>query len=114
MYPRPRVTVMSYGLELVDVDRNPSLGQVYDASSYAVAAAAKDAGAEVNRVGIINAEPRRLKEQIATQAQRSEFLIITGAVGGSSAKPLQEALGELGRSTPRALPCTLGLPRASV
>ncbi|MCQ4625326.1 molybdopterin molybdotransferase MoeA [Corynebacterium sp. CCUG 69979] len=96
VYPRPRVTVMSYGLELVDVDRNPSLGQVYDVSSYAVAAAAKDAGAEVNRVGIINAEPRRLKEQIATQAQRSEFLIITGAVGGSSAKPLQEALGELG------------------
>ncbi|MHA7686935.1 gephyrin-like molybdotransferase Glp, partial [Corynebacterium evansiae] len=28
VYPRPRVTVMSYGLELVDVDREPGLGQV--------------------------------------------------------------------------------------
>ena len=96
VYPRPRVTVMSYGLELVDIDRNPGLGQVYDVSSYAVASAAKDAGADVNRVGIINAEPRRLREQLAVQAQKSEFIVITGAVGGSSAKPIQEALGELG------------------
>ena len=96
VYPRPRVTVMSYGLELVDIDRKPGLGQVFDVSSYAVASAAKDAGAEVNRVGIINAEPRRLKEQLAVQAQKSEFMIITGAVGGSSAKPVQDALGELG------------------
>jgi len=96
VYPRPRVTVMSYGLELVDIDRKPGLGQVFDVSSYAVASAAKDAGAEVNRVGIINAEPRRLKEQLAVQTQKSEFMIITGAVGGSSAKPVQDALGELG------------------
>ena len=47
-------------------------------------------------MGIINAEPRRLKEQIAVHAQKSEFLIITGAVGGSSARAVQEALGELG------------------
>ena len=96
VYPRPRVTVMSYGLELVDIDRTPGLGQVYDVSSYAVASAAKDAGADVNRVGIINAEPRRLKEQLAVQAQKSELMIVTGAVGGSSAKPIQESLGDLG------------------
>ena len=96
VYPRPRVTVMSYGLELVDIDRDPGLGQVFDVGSYAVAAAAKDAGADVTRVGIINAEPRRLKEQIAVHAQKSEFLVITGAVGGSSARAIQDALGELG------------------
>ena len=96
VYPRPRVTVMSYGLELVDIDRDPGLGQVFDVGSYAVAAAAKDAGADVTRVGIINAEPRHLKEQIAVHAQKSEFLIITGAVGGSSARAIQEALGARG------------------
>ncbi|GAB3079703.1 gephyrin-like molybdotransferase Glp [Corynebacterium aquatimens] len=96
VYPRPRVTVMSYGLELVDIERTPGLGQVYDVNSYALAAAAKDAGADVTRVGIVNAEPRKLKEQIAYHASRSEILVITGAVGGSSAKPIQEALGELG------------------
>lgn len=96
VYPRPRVTIMSYGLELVDIDRTPGLGQVYDVNSYALAAAARDAGADVSRVGIINAEPRRLKETIAHHASRSEILVVTGAVGGSSAKPIQEALSELG------------------
>ena len=96
VYPRPRVTVMAYGLELVDIERSPGLGQVYDVASYAVAAAAIEAGATVTRAGIINAEPRRLKETVAHQASRSEMLIITGAVGGSSAAPLQEVLRELG------------------
>ncbi|AWB85021.1 gephyrin-like molybdotransferase Glp [Corynebacterium liangguodongii] len=96
VYPRPRVTVMSYGLELVDIERDPGLGQVFDVCSYAVAAAAKEAGAAVTRAGIINAEPRGLKETISHQASRSEMLVITGAVGGSGCEPVQEALRELG------------------
>lgn len=96
VYPRPRVTVMSYGLELVDVDRDPGLGQVYDIASYVVAAVAEEAGADVHRVGIINTEPRRLAEVIAGHIARSELLIITGAVGGSGSDAVQEVLRELG------------------
>ncbi|AQQ14740.1 Molybdopterin molybdenumtransferase [Corynebacterium glaucum] len=96
VYPRPRVTVMSYGLELVDVERDPGLGQVYDVASYVVAAVAEEAGADVNRVGIINAEPRRLAEVIAGHVSRSELVIITGAVGGSGSDAVQDVLRELG------------------
>lgn len=96
VYPRPRVTVMAYGLELVDIGRDPGLGQVFDVASYAVAAAAGEAGATVTRAGIINAEPRGLAETIAHQASRSEMLVITGAVGGSGAEPIQEVLRSLG------------------
>ncbi len=39
--------VMSVGGELVDISRTPGNGQVYDVNSYALAAAARDAGAEV-------------------------------------------------------------------
>src|SRR5437016_6143433 len=46
VHPRPRVSVISVGEELVDVDRSPGQGQVYDVNSYALAAAARDAGAE--------------------------------------------------------------------
>lgn len=95
-YPRPRVTVMSYGLELVDVDRDPGLGQVFDVASYAVAAAAEEAGADVHRIGIINAEPRQLREAIAGNVARSELVIITGAVGGSGADAVLHVLRELG------------------
>lgn len=96
VYPRPRVTVMSYGLELVDVDRDPGLGQVFDVASYVVAAVAEEAGADVHRVGVINAEPRRLAEVVAGHVARSELVIITGAVGGSGSDAVQEVLRELG------------------
>lgn len=96
VYPRPRVTVMSYGLELVDVDREPGLGQVFDVASYAVAAAAAEAGADVTRAGIINAEPRRLNEVIAGHVARSELVVICGAVGGSGADAVLHILRELG------------------
>ncbi|MHA2788469.1 molybdotransferase-like divisome protein Glp [Corynebacterium sp. S7] len=96
VYPRPRVTVLSFGLELVDIDRDPGLGQVFDVNSYALAAAAKEAGADVHRVGIANAEPRRLREIINNEVARSEMLVITGAVGGSGAEAIQKVLSELG------------------
>lgn len=96
VYPRPRVTVMAYGLELVDVDRDPGLGQVYDVASYAVAAACGEAGADVTRVGIINAEPRGLRESIANAIAKSEMVVIAGAVGGSGADALLNVLREMG------------------
>ncbi|WKD58032.1 Molybdopterin molybdenumtransferase [Corynebacterium capitovis DSM 44611] len=96
VHPRPRVAVLSYGLELVDIEREPGLGQIFDVNSYALAAAAKEAGADVQRVGIVNAEPRRLRETIANHVARSEIVVIAGAVGGSGAAAIQEVLRELG------------------
>ncbi|AKK10704.1 molybdotransferase-like divisome protein Glp [Corynebacterium uterequi] len=96
VYPRPRVAVLSYGHELVDIDRSPGHGQVFDIASYAVAAAAKEAGAEVNHIGIAAGEPRRLREIIETQLQRSELLIVLGAVGGQGAAVLRGLLEEFG------------------
>ena len=96
VYPRPRMAVMSFGPELVDIDRDPGLGQVYDVNSYALAAAGREAGAEVNRIGIIAGEHRRLKDVIEGQLIRSEIVVITGAVGGEASDRLREVLGELG------------------
>ncbi|WP_369816591.1 gephyrin-like molybdotransferase Glp, partial [Mycobacterium sp. E740] len=45
VHPRPRLSVMCVGGELVDISRTPGNGQVYDVNSYALAAAGRDAGA---------------------------------------------------------------------
>lgn len=95
-YPRPRVTVMSFGHELVDIEHTPGLGKVYDVNSYALAAAAAEAGADAVRVGIALGEPRKLRQLVETHMQRSELLVISGAVGGSGAAPIREVLDELG------------------
>ncbi|MGX1739219.1 molybdotransferase-like divisome protein Glp [Corynebacterium flavescens] len=96
VYPRPRVTIVSFGRELVDIDREPGLGQVFDVNSYALAAAAKEAGADVHRVGIAEGEPRRIRETLETYIARSEILVVSGAVGGAGSQAVREVLAELG------------------
>ena len=96
VHPRPRMSIMSIGHELVDIDREPSLGQVLDVNSYSLAAAGRAAGADVHRVGIAAGEPRRLKEIIEAQMLRSELIVISGAVGGSGSTTIREILADLG------------------
>jgi molybdopterin molybdotransferase len=96
VHPRPRLSVMSVGGELVDVSRTPGNGQVYDVNSYALAAAARDAGAEVNRVGIVDTDPARLREIVEGQLNRAEVVVIAGAVGGAAAESVRAVLSELG------------------
>ncbi|MFC6091163.1 gephyrin-like molybdotransferase Glp [Saccharothrix lopnurensis] len=96
VHPRPRVSVISVGEELVDVDRTPGQGQVYDVNSYALAAAARDAGAEVSRVGILSADPRRLREVVEGRLLLSEIVVVAGGVGGVIGDEVRAALADLG------------------
>jgi molybdopterin molybdotransferase len=96
VHPRPRLSVMCVGGEFVDVSRTPGTGQVYDVNSYALAAAGRDAGAEVNRVGIISTDPGELRETVEGQVNRNEIVVIAGAVGGAAAESVRTVLAELG------------------
>jgi molybdopterin molybdotransferase len=84
------------GDELVDVDRMPGTGQVYDVNSYALAAAGRDAGAEVHRVGIVPSDPARLREAVQGRLLLSEIVVITGAAGGAMGDEVLTALSDLG------------------
>jgi len=96
VHPRPRLSVMAVGGELVDVARTPGNGQVYDVNSYALAAAGRDAGAEVGRVGIVSSDPAELREVVQSQINRSEVVVIAGGVGGAAAEAVRSVLSEFG------------------
>jgi molybdopterin molybdotransferase len=96
VHPRPRLAVMSVGGELVDISRTPGNGQVYDVNSHALAAAGRDAGAEVTRVGIVSVDPKELREVVEGQLNRAEVVVIAGAVGGAAAEGVRSALSPLG------------------
>lgn len=96
VHPRPRLSVMCVGGELVDISRTPGNGQVYDVNSYALAAAGRDAGAEVNRVGIVPTDPQQLRQVIEGQLARAEAVVIAGAVGGAAAEGVRSVLAQLG------------------
>ncbi|MBY0441872.1 MAG: molybdopterin molybdotransferase MoeA [Mycobacteriaceae bacterium] len=96
VHPRPRLSVLAVGGELVDVARTPGIGQVYDVNSYALAAAGRDAGADVNRVGIVGSDPQRLRDVVEGLANRAEILVIAAGVGGAVADELCSVLAGLG------------------
>lgn len=95
-HPRPRMSVLAIGAELVDISRTPGRGQVYDVNSYALAAAGRDAGAEVSRIGIVDGAARQLRDVVEGQINRAEILVIAGPVGGAAGEQLRLVLAELG------------------
>lgn len=94
--PRPRIAVLCAGSELVDVGTTPAPGQVVDVNSYALAAAARDAGAEAYRSGILPTDRRRLTEVLESQLLRSDLVLIAGTFAPGGFDMVQEVLAELG------------------
>ena len=97
VHPKPRMSVISVGDELVDVDARPGTGQVYDVNSYALTAAGRDAGADVHRVGIASTEPSRLRAALEGQLVRSELVVVSGAAGGEATTRIRQVMAELGQ-----------------
>jgi len=94
--PRPRIAVLCAGEELVDVGAAVGPGQQVDVNSYALAAAARDAGAEAYRAGIMPNDKRRMVELIEGRSLRSDVVLIAGTFATGAPDLLQEALDELG------------------
>lgn len=94
--PRPRVVVISTGSELVDVGQRPGFGEVSDSNSYMLAAAARDAGAEAYRVGIIPDDHAKLLDVLDSQLLRADIIVTSGGVSMGTADIVKEALGSIG------------------
>ncbi len=94
--PRPRVIVLSTGSELIEVGQRPSFGEVVDSNSYMIAAAAKDAGADARRIGIVPDDHAKLLDTLESQLLRADILITSGGVSMGAFDVVKEALSELG------------------
>ncbi len=94
--PRPRVIVLSTGSELIEVGHPPRFGEVIDSNSYMIASAAKDAGADARRIGIVPDDHARLLDTLEGQLLRADVLITSGGVSMGAFDVVKEALSELG------------------
>jgi molybdopterin molybdotransferase len=94
--PRPRVLVISTGSELIDVGHKPSFGEVTDSNSYLVTAAARDAGADARRIGIVPDDHSKLLDVLESQLLRADVLVTTGGVSMGAFDIVKQALSELG------------------
>ncbi|MFJ8055007.1 gephyrin-like molybdotransferase Glp [Streptomyces sp. NPDC096142] len=94
--PRPRVVVMSTGSELVQPDEQLGSGQIYDSNSFALTAAARDAGAIAYRVGAVADDADTLRSTIEDQLVRADLMVTTGGVSVGAYDVVKEALSSVG------------------
>ncbi|MET9893613.1 gephyrin-like molybdotransferase Glp [Streptomyces sp. NPDC006465] len=93
--PRPRVVVLSTGSELVQPDEQLGTGQIYDSNSFALCAAARDAGAIAYRVGAVADDAETLRSTIEDQLVRADLLVTTGGVSVGAYDVVKEALSSV-------------------
>jgi molybdopterin molybdotransferase len=96
VHPKPRVSVISVGDELVDLARTPGAGQVADVCSHALTAAAREAGAETTRAGLVRGDARDVCAALQDRLPFSDVVVVCGAVGGYAGAEVQAALSGLG------------------
>lgn len=94
--PRPRVVIISTGSELRDPGTELGHDSVFDANSYLLAAAARQAGAIAYRVGIVPDEPRAFLDALDDQLVRADIVVTSGGVSQGDYDVVKEALSGLG------------------
>ncbi|HYL07741.1 MAG TPA: gephyrin-like molybdotransferase Glp, partial [Candidatus Udaeobacter sp.] len=95
---RPRVALMSTGDELVEVGKTPAPGQIPDSNRWALLAALREAGAEVQLLGIAPDEPDPLRSLVVEALGHADAIVTSGGVSVGThdlVKPLLESLGRV-------------------
>jgi len=93
---RPRIALMSTGDELVEVGKTPGRGQITDSNRWALLAALREVGAEVNLLGIAPDRSDELRGLVTGALQAADVLVTSGGVSVGThdlVKPLLESLG---------------------
>jgi molybdopterin molybdotransferase len=90
------VVVVSTGSELIQPGEELSQGQIYDSNSFALTAAARDAGAIAYRVGAVADDAETLRSTIEDQLIRADLVVTTGGVSVGAYDVVKEALSSIG------------------
>jgi molybdopterin molybdotransferase len=96
VHPKPRVSVISVGDELLELARTPGAGQIVDVCSHALTAAAREAGADTARAGLVRGDAREVCAALQDRLPFSDVIVVCGAVGGAAGAEVKSALAGLG------------------
>ncbi|MFE3518408.1 gephyrin-like molybdotransferase Glp [Streptomyces sp. NPDC059166] len=94
--PRPRVVVLSTGSELAQPGEELTPGRIYDSNSFALTAAAREAGAIAYRVPAVADDAGTLRATIEDQLIRADIVVTTGGVSVGAYDVVKEALSSVG------------------
>src|ERR687895_1242685 len=81
VYRRPKVVVLSTGTELVEPGiRDLEPGEIFDSNSYALVAAAREAGAEASRLYAASDDADTLRAAIEEALRTADVVVTSGGV----------------------------------
>lgn len=92
--PRPRVLVMSTGSELVAPGIPLLPGQIYESNAVMLAAAVRDAGAEVIASAMVGDDVDAFRATLAAHAADADLVITTGGVSAGAYEVVKDSLGD--------------------
>lgn len=92
--PRQRVLVMSTGSELVSPGTPLQPGQIYESNAVMLAAAVRDAGAEVSTVAMCSDDVDTFRDVLVRNCADADLVITTGGVSAGAYEVVKDSLGE--------------------
>ncbi len=98
VWRRPRVSIVSTGDELVDIDQVPSGAQVVNSSAYALAAAVEECGGEAVILKVARDTPEEIRARLA-EGTAMDAMLSTGGVSAGDFDHVKAILDELGMRT---------------
>ncbi len=96
VHPQPRVAVIATGSELVEPGDPLGPGQIHDANSFLLVAAAREAGALAYRVGPIVDDDDAFVTAVEDQFHRCDLILTSGGVSMGAYDTVKAVLSRLG------------------
>lgn len=96
VYPRPVVSIIITGEELVDPDEHPGPGQIRDSNTHSLAAALERDGAIVRKSGIVSDDPGTLERLLEQELSQADLVLISGGSSVGKTDITRDALSALG------------------
>lgn len=102
VHRRPRVAIIPIGSELVPPAERPERGRIRNSNGHALAACARNAGADPVMLPIVPDNLDELERVVAEASEKYDFVITSGGASNGDfdfIKPVVEKLGELHMTT---------------
>lgn len=96
VYPKPRVAILTFGSELLEISDSLSVGKIYNSNRYLLEALVSRAGAIPDYRGKISDDADELPQAIFKACQEADFVLTTGGVSVGDHDLTPAAVAEIG------------------